>query len=68
VAAVWKVEGFGEGKGTAGGNAPIHFGDTTPTETNPESTGKAAPQAPAKKAGKKPPRPAAAASSRKARR
>jgi TPP-dependent pyruvate/acetoin dehydrogenase alpha subunit len=67
VAAVWHVEGFGEGKGSGGGIAPIHFGDTTPTEANPESASKAAPKAPAKKAGKKPP-PVAAASSRKARR
>jgi TPP-dependent pyruvate/acetoin dehydrogenase alpha subunit len=68
VAAVWKVEGFGEGQGSAGGIAPIHFGDTTPTEANPESANKAAPKAPAKKSAKKPSRPVAAASSRKARR
>jgi TPP-dependent pyruvate/acetoin dehydrogenase alpha subunit len=28
VKAVWTVPGFGSGKGSAGGNAPIHFGDT----------------------------------------
>ncbi len=67
VTAVWKVEGFGEGQGSAGGIAPIHFGDTTPTESHPESASQAAPKTPAKKAGKKPAR-VAVASSRKARR
>jgi len=28
VQAVWTVEGFGAGKGSSGGIAPIHFGDT----------------------------------------
>jgi hypothetical protein len=28
VAAVWTVAGFGSGKGSGGGRAPIHFGDT----------------------------------------
>src|ERR1700757_1278375 len=28
VEAVWMVEGFGAGKGSGGGVAPIHFGDT----------------------------------------
>ena len=28
VQAVWTVEGFGAGKGSSGGMAPIHFGDT----------------------------------------
>jgi TPP-dependent pyruvate/acetoin dehydrogenase alpha subunit len=28
VPAVWKVAGFGEGKGSGGKHAPIHFGDT----------------------------------------
>jgi TPP-dependent pyruvate/acetoin dehydrogenase alpha subunit len=28
VAAVWSVEGFGQGKTSRGANAPIHFGDT----------------------------------------
>jgi len=27
---VWNVPGFGRGKSSAGGHAPIHFGDTTP--------------------------------------
>jgi hypothetical protein len=28
VAAVWTVQGFGSGKASGGGSAPIHFGDT----------------------------------------
>ena len=28
ISAVWTVEGFGSGKGSGGGQAPIHFGDT----------------------------------------
>jgi TPP-dependent pyruvate/acetoin dehydrogenase alpha subunit len=28
VSAVWTVKGFGSGKASGGGNAPIHFGDT----------------------------------------
>jgi TPP-dependent pyruvate/acetoin dehydrogenase alpha subunit len=28
VAAVWTVQGFGSGKASGGGGAPIHFGDT----------------------------------------
>ncbi len=28
IAAVWTVAGFGTGKGSGGGTAPIHFGDT----------------------------------------
>jgi len=32
VKAVWTVPGFGSGKGSAGVNAPIHFGDTLPAE------------------------------------
>jgi TPP-dependent pyruvate/acetoin dehydrogenase alpha subunit len=28
VAAVWTVKGFGSGKASGGGSAPIHFGDT----------------------------------------
>ncbi len=56
--AVWAVEGFGRGKGSAGGNAPMHFGDTKPA-------GKAISQAPVKAALKK---SAKTAASRKARR
>ncbi len=32
---VWNVEGFGRGKSSAGGHAPIHFGDTTPISEKP---------------------------------
>lgn len=32
VAAVWKVAGFGQGQGSGGKNAPIHFGDTAASE------------------------------------
>jgi TPP-dependent pyruvate/acetoin dehydrogenase alpha subunit len=32
VAPVWIVDGFGEGKSSSGGNAPIHFGDTPALE------------------------------------
>jgi len=31
VAAVWTVAGFGSGKASGGGSAPIHFGDTQKT-------------------------------------
>jgi TPP-dependent pyruvate/acetoin dehydrogenase alpha subunit len=36
VAAVWTVEGFGSGKGSGGGSAPIHFGDTQKCEEKTE--------------------------------
>jgi hypothetical protein len=32
VAAVWTVQGFGSGKASGGGSAPIHFGDTQKLE------------------------------------
>jgi len=32
VAAVWTVQGFGSGKASGGGSAPIHFGDTQKQE------------------------------------
>jgi Dehydrogenase E1 component len=34
VAAVWTVEGFGSGKASGGGSAPIHFGDNQKTGGN----------------------------------
>jgi Pyruvate/2-oxoglutarate dehydrogenase complex, dehydrogenase (E1) component, eukaryotic type, alpha subunit len=34
VAAVWSVEGFGSGKSSGGGSAPIHFGDTQKADHN----------------------------------
>jgi TPP-dependent pyruvate/acetoin dehydrogenase alpha subunit len=48
VPAVWKVEGFGEGKGSGGKNAPIHFGDTAAAEEQEDNEAKLAPAAPAK--------------------
>jgi pyruvate dehydrogenase E1 component alpha subunit/2-oxoisovalerate dehydrogenase E1 component alpha subunit len=69
VSAVWTVEGFGEGKGSGGGNAPIHFGDTTPSSAQlADNEAKLAPKATAKKAPKKPVRAVQSAASRKARR
>src|SRR5713101_3400173 len=47
VAPVWTVEGFGQGKGSGGVNAPIHFGDTpaaeesTRAQLSPRTTSKA---------------------------
>jgi pyruvate dehydrogenase E1 component alpha subunit/2-oxoisovalerate dehydrogenase E1 component alpha subunit len=37
VAAVWTVQGFGSGKASGGGSAPIHFGDTQKHEEKAES-------------------------------
>src|SRR5258707_7917385 len=37
VSAVWKVAGFGSGKGSGGGSAPIHFGDTERHEQKEEA-------------------------------
>jgi TPP-dependent pyruvate/acetoin dehydrogenase alpha subunit len=48
VAAVWKVAGFGEGKGSGGKNAPIHFGDTPAGEELADNEAKLAPKTPAK--------------------
>jgi TPP-dependent pyruvate/acetoin dehydrogenase alpha subunit len=36
VPAVWTVAGFGSGKGSGGGSAPIHFGDTEKHEQKEE--------------------------------
>src|SRR5437016_8086895 len=66
VAPVWTVEGFGEGQGSSGAMAPIHFGDTTPRLA--ESAEKVTPKAAAKAASKKPARAVPAAAARKARR
>src|SRR5271168_5400877 len=46
VPAVWKVAGFGVGKGSGGKNAPIHFGDTAAAEEPEEA--KLTPKTPAK--------------------
>ena len=54
ITAVWSVEGFGEGKGSGGKNAPIHFGDTTPaTDEFSDNESKLAPKTPAKTVEKK---------------
>ena len=54
VSAVWTVEGFGAGKGSSGGTAPIHFGDTTPSvQENVESEEKFASKTSVKAIGKK---------------
>src|SRR5258706_11473429 len=48
VPAVWTVEGFGAGKGSSGGIAPIHFGDTPATAEKSESEERLAPKSPSK--------------------
>src|SRR5262249_20486437 len=60
ISAVWTVEGFGSGKGSAGGQAPIHFGDTaqahaaTPQEGEQQAIEeKLAPKTPVKVVAKK---------------
>jgi TPP-dependent pyruvate/acetoin dehydrogenase alpha subunit len=66
---VWVVEGFGRGKGSGGGSAPIHFGDTAAAEEKTENEERLAPKSPAKKVVKKPAKAVAVAgTSRKARR
>jgi TPP-dependent pyruvate/acetoin dehydrogenase alpha subunit len=70
VQAVWAVEGFGTGKGSSGGIAPIHFGDTLAAAEKSENEEKLAPKSPHKTIAKKKSAKAAAvaAGSRKARR
>src|ERR1700736_323577 len=53
VSAVWTVEGFGAGKGSSGGMAPIHFGDTAGAQENAENEENVPPKSPVKAAGKK---------------
>jgi TPP-dependent pyruvate/acetoin dehydrogenase alpha subunit len=53
VQAVWTVEGFGAGKGSSGGIAPIHFGDTAGAQKNAENEEKLAPKTSLKTVGKK---------------
>ncbi len=48
VPAVWTVAGFGEGKGSGGKNAPIHFGDTAAAEEQEDNEAKLTPKTPAK--------------------
>jgi TPP-dependent pyruvate/acetoin dehydrogenase alpha subunit len=62
IAAVWTIEGFGSGKGSGGGTAPIHFGDTSqaspaasPQDIEEEAIEeKLAPKSPVKVVAKKP--------------
>ena len=70
VQAVWTVEGFGTGKGTRGGIAPIHFGDTPAATEKAENEERLAPKSAPKTIAKKKSTKAAAlaAGSRKARR
>jgi TPP-dependent pyruvate/acetoin dehydrogenase alpha subunit len=74
VKAVWTVPGFGSGKGTAGANAPIHFGDTQAaaqamgSDAASANGGKPAAKLAAKAPPKKTAKPGPAAASRKARR
>jgi len=70
VPAVWTVEGFGAGKGSSGGIAPIHFGDTSATTEKAENEERLAPKSPPKTIAKKKSAKTAtvAAGSRKARR
>jgi len=44
--ASWVVEGFGRGKGSGGGTAPIHFGDTPAAVEQRENENKLAPAKP----------------------
>jgi TPP-dependent pyruvate/acetoin dehydrogenase alpha subunit len=53
VSAVWTVEGFGVGKGSSGGIAPIHFGDTAAVQENEENEEKLAPKISVKTVGTK---------------
>jgi TPP-dependent pyruvate/acetoin dehydrogenase alpha subunit len=45
VAAVWTVKGFGSGRASGGGNAPIHFGDTGKREGRTEAVALEVPRA-----------------------
>ena len=44
--ASWEVEVFGRGKGSGGGTAPIHFGDTAQSEERKEVEEKLSPETP----------------------
>ncbi len=69
VKPVWVVEGFGQGKGSSGGTAPIHFGDTPASQEKSGADGKSAPKSASKSVAKKSAKAAAAvAGGRKARR
>jgi TPP-dependent pyruvate/acetoin dehydrogenase alpha subunit len=51
--ASWVVEGFGRGKSSGGGAAPIHFGDTPASEERKENEEKLAPATPVETVTKK---------------
>jgi TPP-dependent pyruvate/acetoin dehydrogenase alpha subunit len=72
VKPVWVVAGFGQGKSTSSGVAPIHFGETPAAQEKSGNEEKLAPKSPVKTIGKNGKKPAkastAAASARKARR
>jgi TPP-dependent pyruvate/acetoin dehydrogenase alpha subunit len=69
VEPVWVVAGFGRGKGSGGGTAAIHFGDTPAASEKAENGRKPAPKSPPKAVAKKPAKSVAlSASARKARR
>src|SRR3979490_1331371 len=46
VQAVWTVEGFGAGKGSSGGIAPIHFGDTPAATEKSQNEERLGPKSP----------------------
>lgn len=52
--AVWSVEGFGQGRGAGGKNAPIHFGDTPAAAEEAQNNEKLTPTTPRKTLDKKP--------------
>jgi hypothetical protein len=60
--ASWVVEGFGRGKGSGRGIAPIHFGDTPAAEERKENEQKLAPAIPVETVSRKVGKPAAKAS------
>jgi pyruvate dehydrogenase E1 component alpha subunit/2-oxoisovalerate dehydrogenase E1 component alpha subunit len=66
VAAVWTVAGFGSGKSSGGGSAPIHFGDTEKHEKDAASAEEASKSGRAKPAAKKSPKRTATTASRPA--
>src|ERR1700730_10365690 len=53
VSAVWTVEFFGTGKGSSGGMAPIHFGDTPAAAEKAENEERLAPKSAPKTIAKK---------------
>jgi TPP-dependent pyruvate/acetoin dehydrogenase alpha subunit len=69
VQPVWTVAGFGAGKASGGGVAPIHFGDTAAAQEKTNHEQKLASKVPAKTVGKKTAKVSAVTgTSRKARR